>query len=103
MNITIAAPPALTGETVKDLENLQEWCNAFYMHLKQVLYMLDSSNITELDADCLTGSVSLEKTAFSGNGISISDNSFKLSSADGSQYLIFENDSLKLKGTVTAI
>lgn len=49
MNITMQAPPALTGDAKTDLENLNNWTRRFYSHLKRVLCCLDSENITELN------------------------------------------------------
>ncbi len=50
MNITMPAPPALTGDVKMDTQNLNDWTRRFYSHLKRVLCCLDSENIIELDA-----------------------------------------------------
>lgn len=49
MNLTIPAPPPVTGNTEADLENLSEWCNMFYNQLKRVLCSMDNAilEITE--------------------------------------------------------
>ena len=56
MNITMQAPPTLTGDVKKDTENLNEWTRRFYSHLKRVLCCLDTSNIIELDSSRIVNS-----------------------------------------------
>ena len=103
MNISITSPPLLTGDDKTDLTKLHSWCTGLYMQLKRILYSIDSGNITELDASKLNGIMSLDKSAISGLNVSITGDSFKLTTPDESQYLIMENGTIKLKGKVTAV
>lgn len=102
MNISITSPPAITGDTQKDLLNLHDWCHGFYLQLKRILYCLDTGNITELDASKINGTMSLDTTVLSGINVNISGDTFKITTPDGSQYLTLENGVLKFRGTVVS-
>ena len=100
MNISLTAPPALTGDAQIDVKLLNDWCCGFYMQMKRILYSLDSSNIVELDASKLNGTMSLDETTLDGVNVKISGDEFSISTPDGSQYLTLSNGNLKFSGTV---
>ena len=100
MNITLNAPPAPTGDAQIDVLNLNDWCRGFYAQMKRILYSLDSSNITELDASKLNGTIPLGETKLEGVNVKISDDEFSISTPDGSQYLTLSGGVLKFSGTV---
>ncbi|MBQ3125379.1 MAG: hypothetical protein IJC09_08170 [Clostridia bacterium] len=100
MNITLTAPPALTGDAQNDVIRLNNWCSGFYMQLKRILYSLDTSNITELDASRLNGTLPLGETKLEGVNVKISGDEFSISTPDGSQYLTLSGGALKFCGTV---
>lgn len=100
MNITLTAPPALTGDAQNDVIRLNNWCCGFYMQLKRILYSLDTSNITELDASRLNGTLPLGETKLEGVNVKISGDEFSISTPDGSQYLTLSGGALKFCGTV---
>lgn len=100
MNITLNAPPVLTGNDSYDIQSLNSWCRGFYMQLKRILYSLDTSNITELDASRLNGTVSLGETTLNGVNVNIGGDTFSIVTPDGTQYLKLENGKLTFCGTV---
>lgn len=100
MNITLTAPPILTGDAQTDVEKLNAWCVGFYMQMKRILYSLDTSNILELDASRLNGTLPLDKTTLSGVNVNITGDSFRIATPDGSQYLTLDSGGLKFCGTV---
>ena len=100
MNITITAPPAITGDTQRDTKNLNDWCRGFYIQLKRIMYSLDTSNIVELDASRLNGTLPLGETTLQGVNVKITGDEFSISTPDGSQYLTLSGGVLKFCGTV---
>lgn len=92
MNITITAPPALSGDAQKDIVTLNRWCTSFYTNLKRALYTLDAASVC--------GTLSLGDTKILGDTISISNDGFSVASKSGASYLKFENGTLTFKGTV---
>lgn len=100
MNITLTAPPILTGDAQTDVQRLNDWCCGFYMQLKRILYSLDTSNIIELDASRLNGTLSLGETTLEGVNVKIDGDTFSISTPDGSQYLTLSNGKLTFCGTV---
>ncbi len=100
MNITLTAPPLLTGDAENDVEKLNEWCMGFYSQLKRILYSLDTSNILELDASRLNGTIPLGETTLQGVNVQISGDTFSISTPDGSQYLTLNSSGLTFCGNV---
>lgn len=100
MNITLTAPPMLTGDAQTDVQRLNEWCCGFYMQLKRILYSLDTSNIIELDASRLNGTLPLGEMTLKGNNVKISGDTFSITTPDKSQYLTLSNGKLTFRGTV---
>lgn len=100
MNITFTAPPQLTGSAEYDTALLNDWCRGFYMQIKRILYSLDTSNICELNATKINGTLSLDNSSVEGSNIKISGNEFSLTTPDGSEYIKLEDGKLKFKGTV---
>lgn len=100
MNITLTAPPALTGDAQNDVIRLNDWCCGFYMQLKRILYSLDTSNIIELDASRLNGTLPLGETKLEGVNVKISGDEFSITTPDGSQYLTLSGGKLTFCGTV---
>lgn len=100
MNITLNAPPAITGDIQFDLAEINSWCRAFYIHLKRILYSLDSGNITELDASKIHGTLDLGTTELEGTNIKIGSDEFAITSSDGEQYLTLSDGKLTFSGTV---
>ncbi len=100
MNITLTAPPNLTGDAQLDVSALKDWCDSFYLQLKRILYSLDTSNITELNASVLNGTIPLSSVSLSGTNVYLGNNYFSIATPDGAQYLKLENGALTFKGTV---
>lgn len=100
MIITFTAPPQLTGSLEYDTALLNDWCRGFYMQMKRILYSLDTSNIYELNAANINGTLSLDNSSIEGANIKINDNEFLLTTPDGSGYLKLTDGKLKFKGTV---
>lgn len=88
MNITITAPPSLTGSGAEDAARLNEWCKTLYLKLRQLLYTLDGENITGLDPAKLTrGTINTNEISLNGALTSLDGASFNLSTPDGTQYI----------------
>lgn len=100
MNITLTAPPALTGDAQTDVAKLNEWCLGFYLQMKRILYSLDTSNIVELDASRLNGTFPLGVAKLEGVNVKISGDEFSIATPDGSQYLTLSGGKLTFCGTV---
>ena len=100
MNITLNAPPLMTGDAQTDVKNLNDWCCGFYMQLKRILYSLDTSNIIELDASRLNGVLPLDRTSLNGMNVKISGDTFSIETPVGEQYLKLEGGVLKFSGEV---
>lgn len=103
MNITLLSPPESTGNTEKDLEELREWCFGFYSSVKRILYNIDSSNINELDAKLVSGTLPLDSVTISGGKVNIAKDSVSITNSDGSHYLKLSGDTLTFCGKVTSL
>lgn len=100
MNITTTAPPTLTGNTEKDLEQLNRWCRNFHTQIKRVLYCLDTGNIIELDASRLNGTLPIDDVNLSGVNVKITGDTIDISTPDGSQYLRLSGGKLTFCGNI---
>lgn len=100
MNITVTAPPAISGRSGEDIENLHKWCVGLYLNLKRVLFTLGDVNITALDAAKLYGEIDLSKTSLCGLNVNVTTDGLSLATPDGAQYLKLENGALTFCGTV---
>jgi hypothetical protein len=104
MNITLSSPPALSGDTNKDLQALSLWCATLISQLKRVLYSLDSGNISYIAPSQLEeGSISLDKVALDGGCVKITGTGIDISLPDGSQYIRMSDGKISIKGEITEV
>ena len=102
MNITIPAPPEITGNNTEDLKALSTWCTKLFMQLKRIIYTIDDTNIASVDASKVSGTLSLLDTAVQGTNIKIGEGEFLVSTADGKEYLKLDGEGLSFCGTVVS-
>lgn len=100
MNLSITAPPSLTGNTQKDTVQLNYWCRNFYTQLKRILYCLDTGNIVELDASRINGTLPIDNVNLSGVNVKITGDTINIATPDGSQYLRLSGGSLSFCGNI---
>lgn len=102
MLFTIPIPPEATGDTQRDLEALREWCAALHTQLKRGIYNIDASNVSELDAAALYGTLPLKSVNINGANVTITNNGINIRNSNGSQYLRLSGDTLTFCGTVVS-
>ncbi len=103
MNITLTPPPEVSGNTENDLKELREWCLNLHSQLKRVFYNIDSSNLIEVDADLISGTLPLDTVTLSGGKVKIAKDSVSITNSDGSHYLTLSGDKLTFCGKVTSL
>lgn len=109
MIFDLRLPSGLTNHFKTDIAGLSVTLRALITTLRKGLQNLDDHNITslsaskligEIDSSKLTGGIDSSKIFLSGGCLETGDNYFKLSNADGSQYILLQNGRLSVKANI---
>ena len=100
MRVNFDIPPKLNTLSRYECNLFWTWAAGLVKSIRSLVYNIDDDNIKSLSTDKLKGSINLSDTPVSGGVLTLTDNSFRLSNSDGSQYVELVNNVINIKANI---